>query len=85
MPFGKSKRPLPTRSLRSVRAAVRSTSLHSACIMPIPLLQLKIKDQSHAEKQRVWSRSCHPQDLLRTIDCDCVQDLDIDCALSCDM
>ena len=26
MPFGKSKRPLPTRSLRSVRAAVRSTS-----------------------------------------------------------
>ena len=34
------------------------TVLHCACIMPIPSLQLQKKDQSHAEKQRVWSRSC---------------------------
>ena len=39
------------------------------CIMPIPLLQLKKKDLSHAEKQRVWSRSCGLQELLQCSDC----------------
>ena len=43
--------------------------LHSCCIMPIPSLQLQKKDQSHAEKQRVWSRSCGLQDLLQYTDC----------------
>ena len=39
--------------------------LHYACIMPIPSLQLQKKDLSHAEKQRVWSRSCGLQELLQ--------------------
>ena len=43
--------------------------LHSCCIMPIPSLQLQKKDQSHAEKQRVWSRSCGLQELLQYTDC----------------
>ena len=38
--------------------------LHYACI---PSLQLQKKNESHAEKQRVWSQSCGLQDLLRTI------------------
>ena len=45
------------------------TVLHHACIMPIPSLQLQKKDQSHAEKQRVWSRSCGLQELLQYTDC----------------
>ena len=49
--------------------------LHYACIMPIPSLQLQKKDLSHAEKQRVWSRSCGLQELLQYTDC----------ALSCAM
>ena len=43
--------------------------LHSCCIMPTPSLQLQKKDQSHAEKQRVWSRSCGLQELLQYTDC----------------
>ena len=43
--------------------------LHYACIMPIPSLQLKKRDLSHAEKQGVWSRSCGLQELLRYTDC----------------
>ena len=43
--------------------------LHYACIMPIPSLQLKKRDLSHAEKQGVWSRSCGLQNLLRYTDC----------------
>ena len=43
------------------------------------------KNQSHAEKQRVWSRSCRVQDLLRTIQwlCPRLGLQDIDCALTC--
>ena len=41
--------------------------LHCAWIMPIPSLQLKKKDMSHAEKQRVWSRSCGLQEVLHNI------------------
>ena len=41
--------------------------LHSCCIMPTPSLQLQKKDQSHAEKQRVWSRSCGLQELIVAI------------------
>ena len=43
--------------------------LHYACIMPIPSLQLKKRDLSHAEKQGVWSRCCGLQELLRYTDC----------------
>ena len=47
--------PLPTRSLRSLRAAVPSASsaLHYACIMPIPSLQL----QKTVEKASLMQRS----------------------------
>ena len=60
--------------------------LHYACIMPIPSLQLQKKDPSHAEKQRVWSRSCGLQDLLCTMQWLCPRFglQGIDCALSCD-
>ena len=58
IPFGKSKHPLPTRSLRLLRAAVRSTSsalcLHYAC----KRCHAFVEDSgfvSHAEKHR----SCH--------------------------
>ena len=44
-PFWNSKPPLPTRSLRFPRAAVRSaiSALNHGCIMPIPSLQLQKK------------------------------------------
>ena len=51
------------------------SALHYGCIMHIPSLQLQKKDLSHAEKQRVSSRSCGLQDLLQCSDC----------ALSCAM
>ena len=63
IPFGISKHPLPTRSLRLLRAAVHSSSpalwLHHSC----PFIAAAKKNQSHAEKQRGWSRSCGVQDL----------------------
>ena len=45
IPFGNSKPPLPTRSFRFLRAAVRSaiSALNHGCIMPIPSLQLQKK------------------------------------------
>ena len=45
IPFRNSQHPLPTRSLRSLRAAVGSaiSALNYACIMPIPWLQLQKK------------------------------------------
>ena len=73
--LGVSKHPLSTRSLRLLRATVRSTSsalwLHHAH----PFVATEEKRQSHAEKQRVLSRSCGLQDLLQYSDC----------ALSCAM
>ena len=63
MPFVKAKSPLPTKSLRSLRAAAHSTSpalwLHHAH----PFVVAAEKSPSHAVKQRVWSRSCGVQDL----------------------
>ena len=73
--LGVSKHPLSTRSLRLLRRTVRSTSsalwLHHAH----PFVATEEKHQSHAEKQRVLSRSCGLQDLLQYSDC----------ALSCAM
>ena len=73
--LGVSKHPLSTRSLRLLRAKGRSTSsalwLHHAQ----PFVATEEKRQSHAEKQRVLSRSCGLQDLLQYSDC----------ALSCAM
>ena len=86
MPFVKSKCPLPTRSLRSLRGTVRSISsalwLHHAH----PFVAAAEKKESHAEKQRVCSRSCGLQDLLRTIQWLCPRFglQGIDCALTCD-
>ena len=69
IPFGSSQHPVPTKSLRFLRAEVRSTTsalwLHHAH----PVVAAAEKDLSHAEKQRVWSRSCGLQDLLRYSDC----------------
>ena len=69
IPFGSSQHPVPTRSLRFLRVEVRSTSstlwLHHAH----PFVAAAEKDLFHAEKQRVWSRSCGLQDLLQYSDC----------------
>ena len=66
IPFGNSKHPLPTRS-RFLRAAVRSTRSALCLHHAHPFVAAEDKNQSHAEKQRVWSRSCGLQDLLRNI------------------
>ena len=68
-PFWNSKHPLPTRSLRSLRAAARSPSsalwLHHAH----PFVAAEEKNLSHAEKQRVRSRSCGLQEVCQWTDC----------------
>ena len=72
IPFWNSKHPIPTRSLRFLRAAASSELwLHHAHAF----VAGEGKHLSHAEKQRVWSRSCGLQDLLQCGDC----------ALSCAM
>ena len=58
----------PCQSLEISRSAARSTSsalLHRA----YPFVAAAGKNQSHAEKQRVWSQSCGIQDLLQCSDC----------------
>ena len=72
---GVSKHPLSTRSLRLRRATVRSTSSALRLHHAHPFVATEEKHQSHAEKQRVLSRSCGLQDLLQYSDC----------ALSCAM
>ena len=72
IPFWNSKHPIPTRSYRFLRAAVCSELwLHHAHAF----VAGEGKHLSHAEKQRVWSRSCGLQDLIQCGDC----------ALSCAM
>ena len=61
MPFGKSKGPLPTRSLRSLRAAVRSTSW----------LQLQKKDFSSTEAESLVTQLWSPR--FVTMQCLCSQ------------
>ena len=75
MPSVKSKPPLPTRSLRSLRAAAHSNSSGLCLHHAHPFVAAAEKHLSHAEKQRVWSRSCGVQDFLQYCDC----------ALSCGM
>ena len=86
IPFVKSKPPLPTRSLRSLRAAVCSTNSALCLYHAHPFVAAAEKNESHAEKQRVWSRSCGLQDLLCTMQWLCPRFglPGIDCALSCD-
>ena len=73
--LGNAKNPLPTRSLRLLRTAVRTTSsalwLHHAH----RFVAAEQNHLCHAEKERVWSRSCGLQDVLPCSDC----------ALSCAM
>ena len=73
MPFVKSKPPLPTRSLRFLRAAVRSAvrsaiSALNSGIMPIPSLQLQKKPVICREAEGVvtelWSK-----EVLQYSDC----------------
>ena len=68
IPFWISKPPIPPRS-RFLRAAVRSTRSALCLHHAHPFVAAEDKNQSHAEKQRVWSRSCGLQDLLQCIDC----------------
>ena len=65
--FGYSKHPLLTRSLRFLRVAAPSTSSALCLHHSHPFVAAEEKNQSHAEKQKDWSRSCRLQDLLRTI------------------
>ena len=68
IPFWNFKHPLPTRSLRFLRAACSTSSalcLHHAH----PFVAAEGKNLSDAEKQRVWSRSCGLEDLLQYTDC----------------
>ena len=74
IPFGNSKHPLPARS-RFLRAAAQSTSSALCWHHAHPFFAAAGKNLSHAEKQRVWSRSYGFQDLLQCSDC----------ALSCAM
>ena len=74
VPFWNSKHPVSTRS-RFLRATVPSTSSALCLHHAHPFIAATEKYESHAEKQRNWSRSCGHQDLLQWSDC----------ALSCGM
>ena len=77
IPFRNSKHPLPGRS-NFLTAAARST-LFALGLQKIPSLRCSCwKNQSYAEKQRVWSWSCGLQDLLQCSDCA------LSCATVCD-
>ena len=71
IPFGSLQHAVPTRILRFLRAAVRSSRsalfLHHAHAF----VAAEGKHLSHAEKQRNWSQSCGHglQDLLQYSDC----------------
>ena len=87
IPSGNSKHPLLTRSFRFLRVAAPSTSSALCLHHSHPFVAAEEKNQSPAEKQKVWSRSCRLQDLLRTIQWLCPRFglQDVDCALCCDM
>ena len=66
IPFGICKHPLPARS-RFLRATVGSTSSALCLHHAHPFVSATKKCQSHAEKQRVGSRSCRLQHLYRFV------------------
>ena len=68
VPFWNSKHPVSTRS-RFLRATVRSTSSALCLHHAHPFVSATEKCQSHAQKQRVWSRSCGLHDFLQCSDC----------------
>ena len=68
-PFRNFNHPLPTRSLRFLRAAVPSASSALCLHHAHPLVAAAGKSLSHAEKRRVWSWICGLQDLLQCSDC----------------
>ena len=78
IPFWNSKHPLPTRSLRSLRAAAHSTSSAFCLHHAHPFVAATEKNLSHAERQSFRSRSCGLQELdyriliaLSVVLCDC--------------
>ena len=66
IPFWNSKHPVPTRS-RFLRATGGSTSSALCLHHAHPFVAATEKCQSHAEKQRVWSRSCRLHKLYRLV------------------
>ena len=66
MPFVKSKFPLPTRSLRSLRAAARSAALHYACKRSHPFVAASEKSACLMQRSKAfghavgWKRGCQP-------------------------
>ena len=70
IPCVNSKHPIPARSLRFfLRAAACSTNSALCLHHAHPFGAASEKNLSHAEKQRVWSRSCGMEDLLQCSDC----------------
>ena len=67
IPLGNAKHPLLVRSLRFPRAAAHSTSSALWLYLAHPFVAAVEKDVSHAEKQRVWSRSCRLHELYRFV------------------
>ena len=78
VPFWNSKHPVSTRS-RFLRATVRSTSSAFCLHHAHPFIAATEKYVSHAEKQKVWSRSCGHQDLLQWSVCALSCGIILDC------
>ena len=70
IPLGNAKHPVPTRSLRLLRAAVRSaiSAINYGCIMPIPLLKPVLCTEVIVSK--IWITV---QDIDCALTCDMLQ------------
>ena len=78
MPFVKSKPPLPTRSLRSLRAAARSTSsvcLHHACKRSHPFVSASEKSTCLMQRSKAIGHAVVVSKICYVQYSDCVQDL----------
>ena len=69
MPLGHPKHPLLTRSLKFLRAAAPSTGSTLCLYRSHPFVAAEERNRSHAEKQKVWSRSCGLQEVWQCTDC----------------